>query len=78
MVSVVVNVTFVPDDEGTVVLAKVVVTLLLEISVVGSFAVVVGTLLLESVVGASVVIKLQEGRICVVVVVNGSVKVNLL
>ena len=76
MVSVVVNVTFVPDDEDTVVFAKVVVTLLLEISVVGGFVVVVGTLLLESVVGASVVIKLQEGRICVVV--NGSVKVNLL
>ena len=75
MVSVVVNVTFVPDDEGTVVLAKV-VNLLLEILVVGSFVVVVGSLLLESVVGASVVIKLQEGRICVVV--NGSVKVNLL
>ena len=76
MVSVVINVTFVPDDEGTVVLAKVVVTLLLEISVVGSFVVVVGSLLLESVVGATVVIKLQEGRICVVV--NRSVKVNLL
>ena len=91
-VSVVVNVTFVPDDEGLVVPAKVVETLLLEISVVGGFVfavaslllesgvnasvVVAASLLLESVVGASVVIKLQDGRMCVVVI--GSVKVNLL